>query len=170
MTRTASTTTARVSRGQAKVAEEPEEVIVPFEDDEDTDGGVDADGRAWARFEFNGKRARMYEPTGGQRFVLLQTVGITDESADEQEKIELALGFATMIRALFVHASERQYVTGALARGTAEIEDYFGLARDMAEHWSIESEPPAANRDERRARERRPVAKAAARGRRPATR
>jgi hypothetical protein len=163
MTRAATGTTRTVKKA-APPPPEPEELDEL--DDEDEAEGTDADGRAWARLVFNDRPVRMYEPTDGQRFVLVQTIGIGDESADDQEKLELALGFAAMIRALFVRPADRQFVTGALARGTAEIDDYFGLARDMAERWGIESEAPANNRQERRARERRPVAKAAVRPRR----
>jgi hypothetical protein len=142
-------------------ADEPDEV-----EDDDVSGGVGDDGRLWARFAFKDRGVRLAEPTDGQKFILVQTIGISDESSDDQEKLELALGFATMIRALFTRVADRQYVTGALARGTAEIEDYFGLAREMVEYWGVEAEAPATNRDERRARERRPVAKASVRPRR----
>lgn len=161
MTRAAATTTprSRAAGGSAKKAAAPP--VEPITEDEDP-----GDGRDWAELTFQDRDVKMYRPTGGQEFVLLQTIGITDELSDDQEKLELALGFATMIRSLFVVPVERQYVTGALARGVAEIEDYFALAKEMAEHWGMEAEPPANNREERRARERRPVAKAAVRPRR----
>jgi hypothetical protein len=149
-------------RAAAKPAPEPEPEVEEPELDDDAESG-EVDGRQWGRMTFLERPVRMFEPTGGQRFVLLQTIGITDESADVQEKLELALGFSTMIRALFVRPAERQFVTGALARGIAEIEDYFALAREMVEFWGIEDEAPANNREERRARERRPVAKVAGR-------
>jgi hypothetical protein len=151
MTRAASTTTPR-KRTPAKVVQAVPEPV------EDEDPG---DGREWAEFPFQDIAVKLYRPSGGQAFILLQTVSITDESADVQEKVELALAFATMLRSLFVEAEARVYVTGALARGKADIEDYFELARAMAELWGLESEPP--NREERRARERKPVAKAAPR-------
>jgi hypothetical protein len=138
----------------------------PTEPEGDETEGVTDAGRLWATFDFQDRGVRLLQPTDGQQFILLQTVGITDESADDQEKLELALGFATMLRSLFLDPDQRQFVTGALARGNAEIEDYFALARSMAEYWNIDAEPPAANRVERRARERRPVAKAAVRPRR----
>jgi hypothetical protein len=171
MTRPASTTPAAARRGAAggpaKKAAEPAVEPEPIETDpEDEPEGVTGDGRLWASFAFKDRAVKLLEPTDGQKFVLVQTIGISDESADEQEKLELALGFAVMVRALFLKPAERQYVTGALARGTAEIEDYFTLAREMVEYWGVESEPPATNREERRARERRPVAKASVRPRR----
>lgn len=122
----------------------------------------DDDDRARAPFAFQQREIDLYEPMAGQRFILLQTIGVTDEGADSQEQLELVLGFATMLRSLFVSAADRQAVTGALARGDADLEDYFDLAKQMAEHWAIESEP--ATRADRRARERRP-AKAVARPR-----
>lgn len=137
----------------------------------DTEGGparvvaTTADDRETAAFPFLDREVTLYEPTTGQRFILVQTIGIDDEGADTAEKVELALGFATMLRALFVEPEDRQYVTGALARGIAELDDYFQLARLMAEHWEVEEAP--ANREERRTRERKPVAKAVPR-RRPA--
>jgi hypothetical protein len=122
----------------------------------------DDDDRPRAPFTFQQSEVELYEPVAGQRFILLQTIGVTDEGASIQERLELVLGFAAMLRALFVSPTERQAVTGALARGQADIEDYFELARQMAEHWDVEAEP--ATREERRARERRP-AKALARPR-----
>lgn len=168
MTRPASTPRKRTG-GAVKAAapvEEPEAIESDEEDEYAAEAGVDASGRPWARFTFRDRSVVMLQPTKGQEFVLLQTLGITDELADDQEKMELALGFATMIRALHPIAADRQYVTGALARGVAEIEDYFELAREMAEHWGMETEAPANNRQERRARERRPVAQAKVRPRR----
>lgn len=172
MTRPVSSTPRKRTSGPVKKAAVKKAAPPPEPDLDDLDGdeeeaeGVDGDGRAWALLGFKDRGVRMYEPTDGQRFVLVQTIGIGDESADVQEKLELALGFAAMIRALFVRPADRQFVTGALARGTAEIEDYFTLARDMAERWDIDSEAPANNRTERRARERRPVARASVRPRR----
>lgn len=126
----------------------------PVAEDE-ADEGLENDGRPAADFTFQDREVTLYEPTDGQRFILVQTIGITDESADDQERMELALGFAAMLRSLFARPVERQYVTGALARGSADIEDYFDLAKQMAEHWDVETAP--ANREERRARERRPA-------------
>jgi hypothetical protein len=171
MTRTASTTPTaarrRAAGGPAKKAEAPAVEPEPIETDpEDEPEGVTEGGRLWASFAFKDRSVKLLEPTDGQKFVLVQTIGITDESADDQEKMELALGFAAMVRALFLKPVERQFVTGALARGTAEIEDYFSLAREMAEYWDVESAPPATNREDRRARERKPVARASVRPRR----
>lgn len=123
------------------------------------------DDRASATFRFLDREIALYEPTDSQKFILVQTVGIGDEGVDDQEKLELAIGFAQMLRALFVEPDDRRAVTGALARAEAELEDYFGLAKDMAEHWGIDSEAPAANRAARRAAPRRPVARPADRRR-----
>lgn len=148
------------------VAPPPEDLDDDEADETDEPEGVTADGRAWASFDFKGQPVKLLEPTSGQSFILVQTIGITDESADNQERLELALGFAAMLRSLFLKPAERQFVTGALARGKAEIEDYFALAREMSERWGVEGEPRTNNREERRTRERRPVAKAAVRPRR----
>jgi hypothetical protein len=121
-------------------------------------------GRASAPFQLGNRDVQLYEPTDSQRFILLQTVSVSDEAIPDDERLELVLGFGQMLRALFVEATDRQYATTLLARGDIEIEDYFQLAKDMVEHWAIEAAPPV-NRQERRARERRP-AKAVARPRR----
>jgi hypothetical protein len=171
MTRATGTTPAaarrRATGGPAKKAAapvvEPDEIEEP---DEVAAEGITDDGRAYATFTFRDRGVKLMEPTKGQAFVLVQTLGITDEAADDQEKLELALGFAAMVRSLFLMPAERQFVTGALARGIAEIEDYFALGREMADHWDMADEPPAGNREERRSRERRPVAKASVRPRR----
>lgn len=117
---------------------------------------VREDDRASAPFTFKDREVDLYEPTRGQRFILLQVVGVTDDDAPDEEKMELVIGFGQMLRALFVEPGERMAVTGALARGTADVEDYFDLARQMVAHWQIEDEP-APNRQARRSRERRPA-------------
>ena len=133
-------------------------------DDRDGTAGS-APARQSAPFTFIGREVQLYEPTAGQQFILMQTIGITDDDIDDQERLELALGFAQMLRSLFAEPDERRAVTASLARGDADLEDYFTLATDMAEHWGIEREAPAANRQERRAATRRPVARPAGRGR-----
>lgn len=130
----------------------------------DENESTPASDRAVASFQFQSRDIELYEPTDSQRFILLQTIGVADEGAPDDEKLELVVGFGQMLRSLFVTAADRQFVTGLLARGEAEIEDYFQLAKDMVEHWAIEAAPPV-NRQERRARERQP-AKAVARPRR----
>lgn len=132
---------------------------------ESTDGDEREPGRAYDTFTFKDREIELYEPVAGQRFILLQTVGVTDEGASDVEKLELIIGFSQMLRALTVKQSDRMFMAGALARGTADLEDYFGLARQMADAWSIEAAP--ANRAERRTPARRPAkAVPLARGRR----
>lgn len=130
----------------------------------DEDGPARETDRASAPFQLGDRDVQLYEPTGAQRFILLQTISVADDAVPDEEKVELVLGFGQMLRALFVEAADRQYATTLLARADIEIEDYFQLAKDMAEHWAIEAGAPV-NRQERRARERRP-AKAVARPRR----
>jgi hypothetical protein len=119
---------------------------------------IDDDGREFATFTFQGRDdIELYEPTTGQRFILMQTLSIADEGSDTAEKVELALGFSTMLRALFRRPEQRTFVTGALARGHAELEDYFDLAKQMAEAWEIEE--PAPQTGPRRAAPRKPAAR-----------
>lgn len=126
---------------------------------DDREANEPAEDRASAIFQFLDREVTLYEPTIAQQFVLVQTVGIGDDGADDEEKLELALGFAQMLRALFVNAEERRIVTGMLARAQAELEDYFNLAKEIADRWGVESEAPATNRTARRAAERRPAAR-----------
>ena len=117
---------------------------------------ADDNGRASAPFQLSDRDVQLYEPTGSQRFILLQTVSVADEAVPDDEKLELIIGFGQMLRALFVDPADRRYATTLLARADVELEDYFQLAKDMVERWSIEADAPV-NRQERRARERRPA-------------
>lgn len=120
------------------------------------DGGDSRNDRRSATFEFAGRDVELYEPSRGQRFILLQAVAVGDDGTPDREKLELVVGLAQMLRALFVNDGDRMFVTGALARDEADIEDYFELAKAMADHWDVEADAPTS-RQERRARERRPA-------------
>lgn len=118
--------------------------------------------RREAEFDFHDRQVTLMEPSEGQQLILIHVLTLTDEGADTNEKVEIVLNFSTMLRSLFADEAERGYVLGALARGVADLEDYIGLAKQMAEHWDI-GEAEATNREERRARERRPAAPVRAR-------
>lgn len=137
---------------RAAAKREPEnEPTVAVDEPED-------DGREFQTFTFRDRDdIELYEPTAGQQFILMQTLSVGDDGASIEEKVELTLGFATMLRALFRRTEQRTYVTLALARGQAELEDYFDLAKQMAEAWAIEE--PAPQVGQRRAAPRKPVAR-----------
>jgi hypothetical protein len=112
--------------------------------------------RREAEFDFLTLRIKLLEPTPGQQFVMLQMLALTDAGGSVREKVELIMNFGTMLGALFVDEDQRVAVHGALARGTADIEEYVDLARQMSEYWDI-GEETANNRSERRTRERQPA-------------
>lgn len=115
-----------------------------------------ADERDSAPFDFQDRKVTLLKPMPGQQLIMLNVLALADDGADVAEKVEIVLNFSTMLRSLFTEAAERSFVLGQLARGTADLEDYIDLARQMAEHWDI-GEAEAANREERRTRERRPA-------------
>lgn len=109
-----------------------------------------------AEFDFLDRKVVLLEPSDGQKLILIHVLGLSDESADTSERIEIILNFSTMLRSLFVQDADRSFVLGTLARNAADLEDYIDLARQMAERWEV-GEDEATNREERRTRERRPA-------------
>lgn len=112
--------------------------------------------RREAEFDFAGRQIKLLEPTPGQQLIMVTTLALTDEGSEVREKLEIVVNFATMLRSLMPEEADRAFVHGALARGTAELEDFIDLARQMSEYWDI-GEETATNRADRRARERRPA-------------
>lgn len=112
--------------------------------------------RSEAEFDFANHRIKLLEPTPGQQFIMVQMLALTDAGGGVREQVELITNFGTMLSSLFVEEGQRMIVYGALARGTAELEDYVDLARQMSEHWDV-GEDTANNRVERRSRERQPA-------------
>jgi hypothetical protein len=120
-----------------------------------------ADGRDTASFPFGARTVVLKQPTDGQMFIVMAVADIMDEP-DDSMKVEAINNFGTVVRYLFVQDEDRRFVLGSLARGDVDLDDYFGLAVEMIQHWAPEQ---ASNREERRA-----VAKKAAPAKRAATR
>jgi hypothetical protein len=124
-----------------------------------------ADGRDTASFPFGDRTVVLKQPTDGQMLIVLAVTDIMDEPNISMQ-IEAVNNFGTVIRYLFVQDDDRRHVLGSLARGDTDLDDYFGLAVAMIEHWAPDE---ANNREERRAQAKRaaPVKKAATRVRSP---
>lgn len=132
------------------------------------DDEPEQDDREHAPFDFEARKIALYRPSSGQEYILLTVLNLGDETASQMEKVNTVRTFGIMLQSLFVKPKDLDYVLGTLARG-GEIEPFMDLARQMAEHWDIEDPADAEddNREERRARERRPAG-GAARKRTPA--
>lgn len=121
--------------------------------------------RETGTFTFLDRQVTLMKPSPGQAFIMLAVLSLQDTSAELQEHLETVVNFGTMLKSLFVEPDEdeaqagfvgRSYVLGALARNTADLEDFIDLAGQMGEAFDI-GEETAHSRQERRARERRPA-------------
>lgn len=132
------------------------EVINP----EPRDDRDEEDGREYAEFEFGEGLIHIAKPKPGQLLIVLAMLDLEDEP-DDRTKIEGMNNFGVVIKSLFTRPRDRQQVFRALAAGTLDLEDYFGLAMEMIREWAPEE---LGNRETRRAQDKAaPVAKRAAR-------
>jgi hypothetical protein len=118
-------------------------------------------GRDKASFDIGGQTVALLRPTDGQMLIVLSMADFADEPNINMQ-IEAVNNFGTVLRYLFEEDADRRFVLGSLARGDIELEDYFGLAVSMIEHWAPDE---ISNREERRAvaKKAAPVKKAATR-------